>query len=253
MTKLPYYIGHDHRLYEATFVAAESATALSPAESLDIYLLEHLDLRRRHYFNRPWRIDESGQYWDERDGKPFSVQFSHSRFLTPILARDAGYREWALFSDSDFLWLDSPIQLLNEVDDSKTVWVVPHNYTPEGTFRKIDGCVQTRYNRKLWSALVLWNLRSKYLPTVEMVNEADGSFLHGFRWMPDSEIGFLSERWHWCPHISPTTPEAIEAEAANRPCPISAIHFTLSTPNMPDHKPTPFDNLWNSSRMGWQR
>lgn len=244
---LVYCIGVDHREPDALAVTEHSARAYA-SKPLPILHLEHLDLRRRQLFSRPWRIAADGGYWDELDGRPFSVQFSHSRFLTPVVAREAGYTDWALFTDCDWLWLNDIYKILDEADPSKTVMVVPHNFQPERAV-KMDGQPQSRYNRKLWSALMLWNLKSKKLPTIEMVNEATGNQLHTFGWLEDSDIGFLSESWHWVPGYSPTTAVAVNAVVEqNKHAPIHAVHFTHGppAPGMLDRDPTAFDELWRN-------
>lgn len=248
MANFSYYIGVDHRETDATRVCEHSARAFA-SKPLDIHHLEHLTLRRRQMFDRPWRVGEDGIYSDERDGKPFSTQFSHTRFLTPLVALADGHQGWALFTDADWLWLEDPWKLLKEADPSKTVMVIPHNYAP-GITKKMDGQPQSSYNRKLWSALMLWNLNSTKLPSYEMVNNADGGYLHRFGWLKDEDIGFLSEQWHWLPGISPTTPAALALEADNRHSPISAVHFTLGVPEdaMVNRQPTPFDNMWINER-----
>jgi hypothetical protein len=244
MTDLVYYIGVDHREPEATMVCEHSARAYS-SRTLDIRYLEHLDLRRRQYFDRPWRICEDGTMLDERDGKPFSTQFSHTRFLTPLVAQAEGHTGWALFTDADWLWLEDPIKMLKEVDASKTVMVVPHNYNPTASI-KMDNQPQARYNRKLWSACMLWNLKSKHLPTFEMVNEADGGYLHKFGWLDDDQIGYLDEAWQWIPGASPTTQASLNLEGNNQHSPINAVHMTMGIPGMANREPTPFDEMWQN-------
>jgi lipopolysaccharide biosynthesis glycosyltransferase len=246
MSSFAYYIGVDHREPEALRVCEASARAYA-SKPINVKYLEHIDLRRRQLFDRPWRTNEDGTYTDERDGRPFSVQFSHSRFLTPILAKYDGITDWALFTDCDLLILDDIWKLLKEADSSKTVMVVPHNFNPTATV-KMDGQVQSLYNRKLWSSVMLWNLKSNKLPTVEMVNMASGNYLHTFEWLQNSDIGFLSESWNWIPRYSPTTDFGCQREAANKPLPISAIHFTMGAPleNMTNREPTPFDDLWRA-------
>jgi hypothetical protein len=250
MSSFAYYIGVDHREPEALRVCEASARAYA-SKPINVKHLEHIALRRRQLFDRPWRINEDGTYTDERDGRPFSVQFSHSRFLTPILAKYDGITDWALFTDCDWLWLDDIHKLLKEADPSKTVMVVPHNFEPTAT-TKMDGQVQSHYNRKLWSAMMLWNLKSPKLPTIEMVNEASGNHLHTFGWLKDSDIGFLSESWHWIPNYSPTTQAAKAAEESNRFVPLGAVHFTFGPPvdGMTDREPTPFDNFWINELTG---
>lgn len=246
MANFSYWIGVDHREPDALAVTEASVRAYS-SKPLEIGYLEHLDLRRRQLFDRPWRIDENGSYWDERDGRPFSVQFSHTRFLTPLVAKAEGHTGWACFTDCDWLWLDDIHKMLNEADPSKTVMVIPHNFQPEAKV-KMDGQPQSRYHRKLWSALMLWNLSSNKLPTVEMVNEATGQYLHGFSWLQNSDIGYLSESWHWVPNHSPTTEAGLEAERNNKPLPINAVHFTFGppAPTMVNREPTGFDDLWTN-------
>lgn len=246
MANLTYYVGVDHREPDALAVTESSARAMA-LKPLPIERLEHLGLRRRLMFDRPWRIAEDGMTWDERDGRPFSVQFSHSRFLTPILAKAAGYTGWALFTDCDWYWLADPWKLLEEADPTKTVMVVPHDFQPTAT-TKMDGAPQSRYYRKLWSALMLWNLDSPKLPTIEMVNEAEGGYLHKFGWLKDSDIGFLSESWHWVPNHSPTTEAGKLAEANNKPLPVNAVHFTFGppVPGMTDRESTGFDQMWTN-------
>ena len=246
MSKFAYYIGVDHREPDALRVTEASVRAYA-SKPVDVKHLEHIDLRRRQLFDRPWRVNEDGTYTDERDGKPFSVQFSHTRFLTPIVAKYDGVTDWALFTDCDWLWLDDIHKLLQEADSSKTVMVVPHRFEPDKS-TKMDGQVQSRYKRKMWSALMLWNLKSNKLPTVEMVNEASGNHLHTFGWLNDSDIGYLSESWHWIPNYSPTTEVAVQAEQQNRPVPVNAVHFTYGPPvaGMLDREPTPFDQFWTN-------
>lgn len=202
-------------------------------------------MRRRHLFRRPWRIAEDGTYFDELDGKPFSVQFSHSRFLTPIVAKADGHTGWALFTDCDWMWAADIRGMLAEADPSKTVMVVPHRFEVTKTV-KMDGQPQAQYNRKLWSALMLWNLNSSKLPTVDMVNMADGRYLHQFQWLDDNDIGFLSETWHWVPNYSPTTPEAKEEAERNDGYAINGVHFTYGPPvaGMTDREVTDFDKFW---------
>jgi len=246
MENLTYYIGVDHREPEALRVAEASAKAYA-SRPLTIRHLEHLDLRRRNFFNRPWRTTGDGLTIDERDGKPFSVQFSHSRFLTPIVAKAEERAGWALFSDCDWLWLDDPFKILKEADLTKTVMVVPHDFTPNGAV-KMDGQQQVGYPRKLWSALMLWNLASDKIPSLDYVNNASGRELHSFAWLKDSDIGFLSEAWHWIPNYSPTTAQALDDEDRGKPCPINGIHFTYGppVPGMFDRELTPFDQFWTN-------
>ena len=124
-----------------------------------------------------------------------STQFTYSRFLVPKLMN---YTGWAVFCDCDFIFLDDVNNLIKNLDDSKAVYCVQHDYTPKEK-HKMDGQKQTIYPRKNWSSFILFNCShpsTKNL-TVETVNSENGAYLHQFKWCKDEEIGKLDERWNW--------------------------------------------------------
>ena len=57
------------------------------------------------------------------------------------------YKEWVIFCDCDFLWLDNINKLFDIVDDKYAVMVVKHDYSPRQKI-KMDGKVQYQYPRK---------------------------------------------------------------------------------------------------------
>ena len=124
-----------------------------------------------------------------------STQFTYSRFLVPKLMN---YTGWAVFCDCDFIFLDDVNNLIKNLDDSKAVYCVQHDYTPKEK-HKMDGQKQTIYPRKNWSSFILFNCShpsTKNL-TVETVNNENGAYLHQFKWCKNEEIGKLDERWNW--------------------------------------------------------
>ena len=124
-----------------------------------------------------------------------STQFTYSRFLVPKLMN---YTGWAVFCDCDFIFLDDVNNLIKNLDDSKAVYCVQHDYTPKEK-HKMDGQKQTIYPRKNWSSFILFNCShpsTKNL-TVETVNSENGAYLHQFKWCKNEEIGKLDERWNW--------------------------------------------------------
>ena len=124
-----------------------------------------------------------------------STQFTYSRFLVPKLMN---YTGWAVFCDCDFIFLDDVNNLIKNLDDSKAVYCVQHDYTPKEK-HKMDGQKQTIYPRKNWSSFILFNCShpsTKNL-TVETVNSENGAYLHQFKWCKNVEIGKLDERWNW--------------------------------------------------------
>lgn len=226
-TGLNIFIGFDEREADVYKLCEQSIRrTCQSSRPLNIVPLYHKQLRDDGLFDRPWRIQgQTGQYVDERDGRPFSTQFSHSRFLVPALARRMGMSGHAMFVDCDFIFKDDVESIFRQAEAQmdKSVCVVKHNYNPQSVV-KMDNCVQVRHQYKLWSALMVFNLSDPYVGemTPDMVNHKDGAFLHHFKWLPDdSHIGDIDERWNWIPDHS------------ERHCSIEdvgAIHYTLGGP-----------------------
>ena len=131
-----------------------------------------------------------------RDVDPLaSTQFTYSRFLVPHIMKFDG---WALFCDCDFIFFEDILNLIKNLDESKALYCVQHDYTPKEK-HKMDGQKQTIYPRKNWSSFILYNCShsSNKKLTPELVNSETGSFLHQFKWLKDDEIGSLDERWNW--------------------------------------------------------
>lgn len=226
----PIYIGFDRREPEATEVACRSLAATCTVP-LRVTELREEDLRSSGHYDRPFRV-EGHQRFDIRDGKPFSTDFSFTRFLVPVLQ---DFKDWALFCDGDFLFRADLKDLLDLTDDSKAVMVVKHDYRPaEKT--KMDGQRQELYRRKNWSSLILWNCRhpANSALTRKEVNHRPGSFLHGFKWLDDELIGGLPEQWNWLEGWS--SPDIT-------PC---AVHMTRGVPTMRGYEDIPFADEWRS-------
>ena len=68
-------------------------------------------------------------YWRETD-KLGSTEFTFSRFLVPFLQN---YNGWALFCDSDFLWLEDVNELFSIADNKYAIMCVHHDYKPKNT------------------------------------------------------------------------------------------------------------------------
>jgi len=220
------YIGWDPRDITAAEVCVKSLQkhASSP---LDIEYLKEHELRKKGLYWREYRVttgDDGGtQYHDMRDGRPFSTQFSFTRFLIPALENFDG--EWACFMDPDFMWRADFNELFEECrrqaeeDPEKAIFCVKHDHRPPET-SKMDGVKQSLYARKNWSSLYLcrpWKCRilSKY-----QVNKMAGGHLHGFLGFTDDEIGGVDEKWNW-----------LEGWSSDDIDP-AAVHFTRGTPDM---------------------
>lgn len=222
------YIGYDDREQVAYDVCKHSILKRASIP-VQIVPLMHKPLRNSGLFRRPWKIDSLGQYICEVDGRPFSTQFSHSRFLVPQLARECGDK-WALFVDCDFIFLDDVAKLYEMRSFSYAVQCVKHDYKSDGV--KMDGMTQQSYSRKLWSSLMLFNVNhiQNEALTHEEVNTWDGRKLHNFGWLEESQIGGLPESWNWIPNHSKGDPQA--------------VHYTEGMPFMAGYENAPYSDNW---------
>lgn len=224
------YIGYDHREDEAYKVACKSLAKHSSAIPipLNAYALAEKGLFRR-------LVDTRGQPYDLASNAPCSTEFATSRFLTPLLCQ----RGWALFTDCDVVFLADPRELMKIADPDKAVMVVKHQHEGDESV-KMDGCVQTKYNRKNWSSVMLFNCdhpANKRL-SLKDVNERPGRDLHQFYWLADSEIGELPTEWNWLVDCQP------------RPDDLKIAHMTLGGPWIEGWKGGSFDDEWLEARNG---
>ena len=110
------------------------------------------------------------------------------------------YKGWALFCDSDIVFLENVSSLFELVNDKYAVMCVQHEHIPTVGL-KMDGRQQLQYPRKNWSSVVLWNCGhpSNQKITVDLINdkETTGKYLHRFAWLKDEEIGSIPHEWNW--------------------------------------------------------
>jgi hypothetical protein len=218
------YIGYDPKedtAYEVLKFSIERTTSQPVlVRALRKDILESIGI----YTRKSNLID--GQPYDEIDGKPFSTEFSFTRFLVPALNM---YEGKALFMDSDMYVRSDITELFDLCDmDYYSLWCVHHKYKPKkGT--KMDGKIQEAYHRKNWSSLMVFNCghrdNKKLTPTE--VNTKSGFWLHTFGWLPDKEadIGRIPEEWNWLDgHSDPELKAKI-------------VHFTTGGPWFKRWKP----------------
>lgn len=225
------FVGHDGREAIATEVCERSIRQRA-SWPVHIQRLHEPALRHIGMYRREWTVGPDGQKYDGRDRKPFSTNFSFTRFLVPSLMQ---HRGWALFVDGDFLFLEDLKGLFSCADEKFAVMVVQHGPRPEvGT--KMDGQIQQPYFRKNWSSLVLWNAGhpSNQRLGPYQVNNMSGQWLHSFSWLEDGEIGALDPRWNWLSGIDPQ-PKSGDP---------FAVHFTMGHPLMPGHQGSPYAEHW---------
>jgi lipopolysaccharide biosynthesis glycosyltransferase len=226
------YIGYDRREDAAYKVAASSMRRHST-----IPLVQHKlaiePLIESGFYKREFELREiNGKQTkvDKIDGLPFSTDFSFTRFWVPFLQR---YTGWALFVDCDFLFRRSLAELWLMRDPSKAVMVVKHDHRPVEK-EKMDGVPQTRYWRKNWSSLMLWNCEHpanrKLGP--DYLNSATGYDLHTFDHLDNGLIGEIPKRWN---HLVGEPDQDLDP---------AAIHFTKGGPWFKEYQNVPYAHEW---------
>ena len=222
MSNLNIYIGYDSKEDIAYRVCKNSILKRS-GTNVKIRSLKLYELIANKLYNRA--IDPLA-----------STEFTYSRFLVPTLNN---FKGWAVFCDCDFLFFDDVEKILNNIDESKAVYCVQHDYTPKEK-HKMDGQKQTIYPRKNWSSLILFNCShsSNKRLSVDLVNSETGSFLHQFKWLKDSEIGSLDERWNWL--------EGWTSKHNNKKP--FAVHYTRGGPWFEEWQDVEFANEWIEER-----
>ena len=162
-----------------------------------------------------------------------STEFSFSRFLVPYLC---GYQGWAIFMDCDMLMMDDVAALWSLRDERYAVQVVKHEHVPKEEV-KFLGAVQTRYQKKNWSSVMLMNCARCGALTPEYVNHATGLELHQFKWLADdASIGELPATWNHL--VGYDTP---------RPG-VSLAHFTIGGPWFPEYDGCEYSKEWFAER-----
>jgi lipopolysaccharide biosynthesis glycosyltransferase len=162
-----------------------------------------------------------------------STDFSFSRFLTPYLSNYAG---WSIFMDCDMLMLDDIASLWAMRDERYAVMVVKHMHVPKEE-RKFLNEPQTRYEKKNWSSVMLFNNARCRALTPEFVNSASGLELHQFKWLDDDKlIGALPPQWnHLVGYDAPRTDAAL-------------VHYTLGGPYFSEYRQCEYAQQWFAER-----
>jgi lipopolysaccharide biosynthesis glycosyltransferase len=200
-------------------------------ESIAAYVLAHSIQSRSSmpvefvFINR----DNLKGIFTRKRGELDSTDFSISRFLVPYLCN---YEGWAVFSDSDMVVKDDVAKLWAWRDEKYSIQVVKHNYQPtEET--KFLGNQQTKYQKKNWSSLILFNNAKCRALTKDYVNTAHGLDLHQFRWLESEwQIGEIPKHWNHLVGHDEFDPEA------------SLVHYTTGGPYFDEYQNCDFAEDW---------
>ena len=162
-----------------------------------------------------------------------SSDFSFSRFLVPHLS---GYSGWSVFMDCDMLMRDDIANLWALRDERYAVMVVKHNHVPRETV-KFLGEPQSKYEKKNWSSVMLFNNARCRALTPDYVNTASGLDLHQFKWLGNDDlIGALPDRWnHLVGYNAPRADAAL-------------VHYTLGGPYFAEYADCEYSAEWRQQR-----
>ena len=175
-----------------------------------------------------------GLMWRERHNLQ-STDFSFSRFLTPYLS---GFEGWSLFMDCDMLVLRDIAELWILRDDRFAVQCVKHDHQPAENTKFLNQ-PQTKYEKKNWSSVMLFNNAKCSTLTPDYVNTTTGLDLHRFNWLDsDDLIGDLPHGWN---HLVDYDPALLLEEVSN-------LHFTSGGPYFEEYETCRYADIWFRER-----
>lgn len=167
-------------------------------------------------------------YWGNKKG---STEFSFIRFLVPYLC---DFKGKAIFCDSDFLWTDNILKVLNFVDNEFAVSCVKHKINKDKLPKiKMDGQPQIYYPRKNWSSFMVFNCEHDNCKTLtpSYVSNTTGFELHTLQWAKDS-IGSLPLTYNFL--VGYYNVSYLPA----------GIHYTDGGPWLQEYANCEYSNLW---------
>lgn len=207
-----------------------------PRESVAFHVLAHSLLRRSSVplSVSPLVRSQLSAIYTRPRGPIESTEFSMTRFLVPHLS---GYAGWSVYMDCDMLCRTDIAALAAEIERhaDKAVVVCKHDYVPKSERKFLDQ-VQTKYARKNWSSLMLFNNERCRALSPDYVSSASGLELHRFAWTEDRLIGKLEPEWNWLVGEYPHNPAA------------RIVHFTLGGPYFPEYRACDYADEWFAER-----
>ncbi|ACM36299.1 MULTISPECIES: hypothetical protein [Rhizobium/Agrobacterium group] len=215
--KLQIFIGFDTKEVVAYHVLAQS-------------ILEHSSIPVAF---TPIVLDNLAGIFTRERNPLQSTEFSFSRFLVPYLS---DYQGWSMFMDCDMLARADLAELWALRDDRYAVMCVKHDYQPK-VETKFLGQTQTKYEKKNWSSVMLFNNAKCTALTKDYVNTATGLQLHQFKWLENDDlIGGLPLHWNYLVNEYDHDPAA------------KIVHFTDGGPYFEQYKNDDYAEEWFAAR-----
>lgn len=239
MTAKSIWIGWDPR-EAAAYAVARHSVKRHLTQPIPVHGLVLDELKASNLYTRPmeYRISAADRpvMWDTISDAPMSTEHACARFLVPHLAESG----WALFMDGDILVRGNLARMFDRLDPKYAVYCVQHRHEPEPGV-KMDGQLQTRYARKNWTSVIVFNCDhpSNKKLTLEMVNSLPGRDLHRLCWLEDHEIGALDQKYNFL--VGHTDP-AVDPDV---------VHFTDGVPNMAGYENVPYADAWRAELNQW--
>lgn len=247
------WIGFDDREAGAYAVARMTITQNLPMHArIEPVVLQ--DLIDQGEYTRPIKfVGKNNRLHDVISEAPMSTQFAISRFFVPYLVKKnvflKGYDKpakygWAMFVDCDVMCRHHLKELfgLVEAHPEKALFCVKHNHhvAVDNSYKK-DNQIQTRYSRKNWSSVMLFNVDhpSNEKLTLKLLNSRPGRDLHAFCWLKDKEIGELPAKWNYLVNVSPACEDP------------AIVHFTEGGPWLHEYRNVPFADEWRGNLIRW--
>lgn len=204
-------------------------------ESVAYHVLSHSILR---HASQPVSItplvkQHMGNFYARERSPIESTDFSFTRFLVPYLS---GYSGWSIFMDCDMLMTSDIAELWALRDEKYAVMCVKHDYVARDDV-KFLGATQTKYEKKNWSSVMMFNNASCTALTPKVVAEESGLFLHQYKWLgSDDQIGALPTTWNYL---------VGEMTMSSTP---KLIHYTLGGPYFDSYRECEYSQLWFAER-----
>lgn len=229
------YIGFDPREVDGYAVTRYSIRRYNKTIPIKPLVLSELTAagmyKRRH-------VKSNGQLFDVISQAPMATEFALTRFLIGHL----GGKGYSLFMDCDMLVRADIEELFNIAakNPDKAVHCVKHNHHP-GSLYKMDGQMQTVYERKNWSSVMIFNNDhpSNKKLSLHRISTATGLNLHQFYWLKDHEIGELDPEWNYLASITTGVKEP------------KIVHFTDGIPSMEGYENDEYADEWFCARRDW--